>query len=234
MLKYIYYQLFFIEFIKTLKLLSVMLLLNYIAPCEATELLYVASSIPSFFKTSVPELNNDKLTISSPLSKNEINAFNSKFVYDPSYKSNYEECNSISLKELDKEHSCLNKELFRNRNISSEKQNRISFLRIYMKDRVSFYTQLFLKRFLQDEIEVPSELLPNGDSYPGSYKNLAVVMKKNGYDNQKIKELYFLINFLYDHFKDLIPSFCNQKMICRLSGINTMTAKLKELVDDKM
>lgn len=82
------------------------------------------------------------------------------------------------MKELDEEHSSLNKELFRNRNISSEKQNRISFLRIYMKDRVSFYTQLFLKRFLQDEIEVPSELLPNGDSYLGSYKNLAVVMKK--------------------------------------------------------
>ncbi len=103
-----------------------------------------------------------------------------------------------------------------------------------MKDRVSFYTQLFLKRFLQDEIEVPSELLQNGDSYPGSYKNLAVVMKKNGYDNQKIKELYFLINFLYDHFNDLIPSFCRQKMICRLSGINFVTAKLKELFDDKM
>ena len=164
---------------KILKLLPVMFSLNYITPCEAVEsiLFYVASQ-PSFFKLSLSDLRYDiKEKIDIPLAKDEIKDFNSEDSFEEG--EDLRTSHNCSLRNLIKEYADLDR-----RNPLPRKW----FLLLdYIPVRVSFLFKFFLKKFLTNEVEIEN------------------LLQRDDYNDQKIREIFFLMNYLAESFNEIIP-----------------------------
>ncbi len=213
----------FVGFMKILKLLPAMLLLNCIAPCKALEnvLFYVASQ-PFFFKSSLSDLRYDiEEKIDIPLTDSEKKDLTKDFASeegDVLRTSQY-----YSLKDLIKEYADLDFE-----------NPRGWFLSDYIPARVSFLVKFFLEKLLTNEVYDTSDQQQGSESELfEDYRETENLLQRHGYNDQKIREIFFLMNYLAESFNEIIPEVYHDRDNPIKAFRNVISFDLLSLLESK-
>ncbi len=220
MIIYTSYLFFIVRFMKILKLLPTMLLLNCVVPShEATALettpdnvaLYLSSN-PDFFRISLEEFK-DKIShrINEPLFEDEIEDFETNY-FNEEYKGlqrnvwGFEEFlqqgkdkqnHDQSLKELQDAY----KSIVMGINIDLG-------LGVYLCARIKFFADSIAKTILRDEIKLNDDQVNGNVYYRFKEKNRGTILESlidHDYTEQAINKIFFLMDYSANVCNEFIP-----------------------------